>query len=134
MVSRSAEDVRRKLVAKHAINRLMRLLRASPNPQIQLGIAQVLCNLAVDRTPDTKAVRDVVLWLMMPMLMTLARDCVATAQEVIVDQRAIINIIDLLAESKSRELHTEVVSTLLNASKNGTARRLQPILRSSSAA
>jgi hypothetical protein len=41
------------------------------------------------------------------------------AQEVIVRQRAIINIIDLLVETNSRELHTEVVSTLLNASKNG---------------
>jgi hypothetical protein len=45
-----AEEVRRKLVARHAINRLMRLLRATSNPQMQLAIAQVLCNLAVDRS------------------------------------------------------------------------------------
>jgi len=84
---------------------------------MQLAIAQVLCNLAVDRSsprPPCSARVGVDL-----PLRTHIHVRAETAQEVIVSQRAIINIIDLLVESNSRELHTEVVSTLLNASKNG---------------
>ncbi len=111
--------MRRKLVARHAINRLMRLLRATSNPQMQLAIAQVLCNLAVDRSsPRPRPPCNARVGVDLPLRAHIHVRA-ETAQEVIVSQRAIINIIDLLVESNSRELHTEVVSTLLNASKNG---------------